>query len=47
MIEVKCYKDIIKLTMMGIVPNRIIKMLKEELSRIKSWSDEYRDVCNS
>lgn len=44
MIEVKCYKDIIKLTMMGIVPTRIIEMLKEELSRIKSWSDEYNEV---
>lgn len=44
MIEVKCYKDIIKLTMVRILPSRIIEMLKEELVRIKSWSDEYNEV---
>lgn len=40
MIKVKCYKDILNLEVNNTVPERIITMLKEELARIKSWSDE-------
>ena len=40
MIKVKCYKDILVLEANNSVPARIITMLKEELARIKSWSDE-------
>ena len=40
MIKVKCYKDILDLEANNTVPERIITMLKEELVRIKSWSDE-------
>ena len=40
MIKVKCYKDILDLEANNTVPKRIITMLKEELVRIKSWSDE-------
>lgn len=40
MLKVKCYKDILTLEANNSVPDRIITMLKEELARIKSWSDE-------
>lgn len=44
MIKVKCYKDILDLEVNNTVPERIITMLKEELVRIKSWSDEFNET---
>ena len=44
MIKVKCYKDILSLEVNKAVPDRLITMLKEELVRIKSWSDEFNET---
>lgn len=44
MIEIKCFKDILILAKKNIVPKPILNMLKQELVRIKSWSDEYNET---
>lgn len=44
MIKVKCYQDILALEDNSTIPDRLVTMLKEELARIKSWSDEFNET---
>lgn len=44
MIKVQCLQDIEALDNENRLPSLIIKYLKEELERIKSWSDEFNET---